>query len=243
MKNEWFASWFDTSYYHTLYKDRDEKEAKSFIENLIDDLKIPKNAYLLDLACGQGRHSITLNELGYKVLGVDLSENSIKIASSFSTDDLSFTVHDMRNSIEGKSFAAVLNLFTSFGYFDDEIDNLKVLKSINKMLDENGLLVIDFMNAHRVVRTLVESEVKTVDGINFNIERKFDGKHIYKDIRFKDDGKDFHFTERVQALTKETFEKLLSQSGFRILRTFGDFDLSPYDKVKSNRLILITQKV
>ncbi len=243
MKNEWFASWFDTSYYHTLYQNRDEKEAKSFVENLIHELNIPKGASLLDLACGKGRHSMTLNELGYNVLGVDLSANSIQIASKSSNDNLTFAVHDMREKIEGRSFSAVFNLFTSFGYFDDESDNLRVLNAVNSMLDENGLLIIDFMNIHRAVDSLVANEVKSIDGIVFNIERKYDGKHIFKDIRFNDQGNDFHFTERVQALTFDAFDKILSQSGFRILRTFGDFDLSPFDKMKSNRLILIAQKI
>lgn len=242
MKNEWFASWFDTAYYHTLYQDRDESEAKSFIENLISDLHLPKGVEVLDLACGKGRHSVTLNELGYNVLGVDLSPNSIQIASAFSTDSLSFAVHDMRETIEGKTFSAVFNLFTSFGYFDDEADNLSVLNAVHSMLDENGLLVIDFMNANYVVNTLVKSETKTVDGIDFHIARKYDRNHIYKEIEFMDNGNDFHFTERVQALTIDTFEKLLAQAGFRILRTFGDFDLSAFDKVTSSRLILIAQK-
>jgi SAM-dependent methyltransferase len=243
MKNEWFASWFDTAYYHTLYQDRDENEARAFIEKLVNDLKIPKSARVLDLACGKGRHSLTLCELGYNVIGVDLSENSIKTASEFSTENLSFAVHDMRNIIEKKTFSAVFNLFTSFGYFDDEKDSLRVLNSVNSMLEEDGILVIDFMNALRVVRNLVENEIKNVDGIDFNIQRKYDGQHIYKEIEFTDNGKNFHFTERVQALTIDVFEKLLSQSGFRILRTFGNFDLSPFDKIMSDRLIIIAQKV
>jgi len=243
MENEWFASWFDTSYYHILYQDRDESEAKSFIENLICNLNIPKGANLLDLACGKGRHSITLNELGYTVLGVDLSANSVKIASKNTSDTLSFAIHDMRNVIREKKFAAVFNLFTSFGYFDEESDNLSVLNAVHSMLEEKGLLVIDFMNANHVINNLVKSEVKHVDDINFHIERKFDGKHIYKEIEFSDQGTNFHFTERVQALTFDIFEKLLLQSGFRILRTFGDFDLSPFDNIESNRLILIAQKV
>ena len=243
MKNEWFTSWFDTAYYHTLYQDRDQNEARAFIEKLVNDLKIPKSACVLDLACGKGRHSLTLCELGYNVLGVDLSENSIKTASEFSTEKLSFAVHDMRNIIEKKTFSAVFNLFTSFGYFDDEKDSLRVLNSVNSMLEEGGILVIDFMNALRVVRTLVENEIKTIDDIDFNIQRKYDGQHIYKEIEFTDNGKNFHFTERVQALTIDIFEKLLSQSGFRILRTFGNFDLSPFNKITSDRQIIIAQKV
>ena len=63
-KQEWFESWFDTSYYHTLYSKRDENEAKEFIVNLVEFLKIDPKSKVLDLACGKGRHSLTLNELG-----------------------------------------------------------------------------------------------------------------------------------------------------------------------------------
>ena len=88
--NEWFSDWFDTTYYHTLYKNRDEDEARFFIENLCRFLTIKPNSSLLDLACGKGRHSITLNELGHKVLGVDLSENSISIAKQTQRRGLHF---------------------------------------------------------------------------------------------------------------------------------------------------------
>lgn len=243
MKNEWFSSWFDTSYYHILYQNRDETEAKTFIENLIEELSIPKGSTVLDLACGKGRHSLTLNELGFQVLGVDLSENSIRVANEYANKTLSFAVHDMRRVIVGKTFTAIFNFFTSFGYFDDEIDNVHVLESVHAMLESNGLFVLDFMNANQVIQTLVPSESKKIDGIQFNIKRKYDGKHIVKEIEFQDQGNEFHFEERVQALTYEKFESLLTLTGFKILRTFGDFDLSPYDKLKSSRLIIIAQKV
>ena len=73
----WFTSWFDTPYYHILYKDRDDKEAQIFMDNIVHYLNLPEEAKILDLACGKGRHSIYLNKLGYNVTGVDLSENSI----------------------------------------------------------------------------------------------------------------------------------------------------------------------
>ena len=77
-EDNWFASWFDTEYYHILYKDRDYNEAQLFMDNLTQYLNLPEDAKILDLACGKGRHSVFLNELGYQVSGVDLSENSIK---------------------------------------------------------------------------------------------------------------------------------------------------------------------
>ena len=79
---EWFESWFDSPFYHQLYKDRDNHEAESFISNLITYLTPKKNSLFLDAACGKGRHSLYINKSGYKIDGFDLSENSIEIAKS-----------------------------------------------------------------------------------------------------------------------------------------------------------------
>ena len=241
-KKEWFAEWFDTSYYHILYKNRDFNEAERFIKNLTQFLKIPKEAEVLDLACGKGRHALTLNQLGYKVIGADLSAASIAEATKLANDQLQFLVHDMREIIPNRQFTAVFNLFTSFGYFDDQEANFSVLKSIHDMLHPEGILVIDFMNAKKVIDQLVTDEIKIVDGIEFEITRHYDGNHIFKSIRFTDEGSDFHFTERVQALSKNDFEQLMNRSGFNILHTFGSFDLDPFQEEKSDRLILIAQR-
>ena len=135
MQKEWFAEWFNTEYYHILYKDRDEDEANRFISNLISFLNIPKNSKLLDLACGKGRHSKILNSFSYDVLGVDLSENSILEAKKETTAILRFETHDMRKVIPKLKFAAVFNLFTSFGYFDSPEENQKVCSSVSEMLN------------------------------------------------------------------------------------------------------------
>jgi SAM-dependent methyltransferase len=240
-EKEWFASWFDTTYYHQLYNNRNEEEAKLFISNLLNYLKLPSNAHLLDLACGKGRHAKTLNEFTYKVLGVDLSPNSISIASELKNEHLDFQVHDMREPIQGATFDAVFNLFTSFGYFDDTIDNVRVCNAIDQMLLPNGILVIDFMNAEKVISNLVAQEEKIVDDLVFNITRHCDGKHIFKRIQFEDHGEKFDFTERVQALKLSDFESLLADK-FQILNTFGSFDLKPFDASNSDRLIIIAQR-
>lgn len=239
---EWFAEWFDTSYYHTLYKNRNDEEAEQFISKLLAFLRLKSTAYVLDLACGKGRHSVTLNKHGLNVLGVDLAPNSIQEARNFLKPGLSFSVHDMREPIIGESFDAIFNLFTSFGYFDDLNANVRVIQSMHTMLVEDGVLVIDFMNASKVIANLVTKEVKVIDGIQFNIERTYDGHHIFKHIKFTDSGKDFHFTERVQALKKEDFYALLTQNKFDIIRTFGDFSLNDFEENTSDRLIIIARK-
>ena len=240
-KNEWFASWFDTSYYHSLYKNRDEKEAKKFIVNLVQNLGLQKDQNVLDLACGKGRHSITLNELGMNVKGVDLSPNSIKTASLSENDSLKFSVQDMREAFTSNEFEVIFNLFTSFGYFDKMDDNLKVIQAIKKMLKKGGVLVIDFMNSSKVISNLVPKEIKKEDDIDFHITREYDGNHIYKHIKFNDNEEKYHYTEKVQALKYNDFKKLLQEVGFNILKTYGDFDLNPFNESTSDRLILIAK--
>lgn len=238
----WFETWFDTNYYHTLYKHRDEKEAEKFISNLLNYLDLDEGARCLDLACGKGRHSLFLNKHNLDVTGLDLSPNSIKKAKSMENETLKFDVHDMREVYQSEKFDAVLNLFTSFGYFDSNEENLKVLNSVHEMLKDDGVLVIDFLNAKRTIANLVESEEKEIDAINFKIKRSFDGQHIHKNIQFTDENKNFDFNERVQALVKDDFEYLLGKSGFTIEKLFGDFDLNPFNDTVSNRLIIIAKK-
>lgn len=237
-KNTWFASWFDSPYYHILYKDRDYAEAQVFMDNITQYLNLPDDAKILDLACGKGRHSIYLNELGYDVTGADLSENSIAEASKHSNEKLHFEVHDMRVPFEQK-FDAVFNLFTSFGYFENDADNLTTLKAIQESLSEYGFAVIDFMNVQHVIENLVPEEVKTVEGIDFHIKRYVIDNHIYKEIDFEDNGEKFHFTEKVQALTLQDFEGMMEEAGIYLLDTFGDYKLKKFFKNESERLIMV----
>lgn len=237
--SNWYASWFDTPYYHILYKDRDYAEAQLFMDNITNYLNLPDDAKILDLACGKGRHSIYLNQLGYDVTGADLSENSITEAKQFENEKLHFCVHDMRQPFSGLQFDAVFNLFTSFGYFDNDEDNLKTLAAIRDSLSEYGFGVIDFLNAQQVIDTLVPTETKTVDGIDFHIKRFYIDGNIYKEIDFEDQGCAYHFTEKVRAFTLPDFEAMMETAGIHLLEVFGDYKLHKYSPKSSERLIMI----
>lgn len=234
----WFTSWFDTPYYHILYKDRDITEAQAFMDNIVHYLNLPEEAKILDLACGKGRHSIYLNQMGFDVTGVDLSENSIAEAKKSENDKLHFAVHDMREPCNEK-YDAILNLFTSFGYFENDNDNFKTLKAIHDSLSDYGFAVIDFMNVYTVIDNLVASELKNVDGIDFHIKRKVVDGFILKEIDFVDNGQTFHFTEKVRALTLEDFEQMMEEAGIYLLDTFGDYKLKKFYKSQSERLIML----
>ena len=234
----WYSSWFDTPFYHILYKDRDNKEASNFMDTLTSFLKLSKEAEILDLACGKGRHSKYLNELGFKVTGVDLSPKSIAFAKQFENTNLVFEEHDMSISYP-KKFDAVFNLFTSFGYFENEKDNLRTIKAIKSELKPNGFAVIDFLNAEFVKSNLVPSETKTVNGIDFNIERIIENGYIIKKIHFNVDNKDYRFEERVRALTLSEFKNFFNEANANLLYCFGDYQLNEFDVESSERLILI----
>ena len=234
----WFASWFDTKYYHILYKDRDYNEAQMFMDNLTNYLNLPEEAKILDLACGKGRHSVYLNSLGYDVTGADLSENSIEAASKYENEKLHFKVHDMRDVSDSK-YDAIFNLFTSFGYFESDADNLTTLKAIKHSLTKYGFACIDFMNVDFVIDNLVPEEVKTVENIDFHIKRYVKDNHIYKEIDFEDNGEKFHFTEKVQALRLADFEKMMEEAEIYLLDIFGNYKLQPFYKNQSERLIMI----
>ena len=235
---KWYSSWFDTPYYHILYKERNYREAQVFMDNLTHYLNLPEKATVLDLACGKGRHSIYLNQLGFTVLGADLSENSIAEANKNANETLHFKVHDMREPFEEK-FDAIFNLFTSFGYFENDDDNLTTLKAIKESLSDYGFAVIDFMNVSQVIETLVPEEIKTMEGIDFHIKRYLKDNHIYKEIDFEDQGQKFHFTEKIKALTLKDFEDLMEEARIYLLDIFGDYKLKKFHKTESERLIMI----
>jgi len=236
--NNWFVSWFDSPYYHILYKERNYREAQLFMDNLTHYLNLPEHAKVLDLACGKGRHAIYLNQLGFDVLGVDLSENSISVAKKNENDTLHFKVHDMRVPFEEK-YDAIFNLFTSFGYFEHEEDNGKTLVAIKESLSEYGFGVIDFMNSTNVIANLVTDEIKTVDEIDFHIKRFHIDGYIYKEIDFEDKGEKFHFTEKVRAFTLADFQQMMDDVGIYLLDIFGDYKLKKFHKTDSERLIMI----
>ncbi|PQA94146.1 Methyltransferase domain-containing protein [Chryseobacterium piscicola] len=239
---EWFESWFDTPYYHILYSNRDYTEAENFITQLTAELQLPKNSEIIDLACGKGRHSVFLNKLGYKVLGLDLSKKSIEHNQQFENENLQFKVHDMRDTVAHSKVDAVFNLFTSFGYFDSQDDDRKVFKSVSDVLKSDGFFVLDYLNENYVRKTIVSDAEIQRGGIDFTISKKIEDQHIVKDIKFSADGQDFNFFEKVKLHTPDSIQKYAEDNGFERVKIWGDYQLNDFDAEVSPRCINLFKK-
>ena len=237
--SEWYVDWFNSPYYHLLYNNRNDAEAKLFINQLCSFLNLEKQAKVWDLACGKGRHALVLNQNKLDVIGTDLSNNSIQEAKQWENAYLHFEVHDMREAYKANYFKAVFNLFTSIGYFQNFEDNYKVFQNVAASLKEGGYFIIDFFNAHLVVQSLKPSYCELRKDIQFNIYKKIVDKHIVKRIEFKDGEQQLHFEEKVSLLYKEDFEEFAASAGLSLQHAFGNYQLESYDENKSERLILI----
>ena len=240
----WFKDWFNTEYYHILYSDRDFLEAEIFISKLSQYNALAPNSTIIDLACGKGRHSYYLHQLGYQVLGVDLSEESIDFASQeYTQEHLNFSVHDMRNelypTICSHKVEAVYNLFTSFGYFDDEADDKKVFASVGNVLKNGGVFILDFLNEQWVQNTLIPEAIIQKEGIEFHISKRIENQNVIKDIRFEDQGKTHHFFEKVKLHTIDQIDAYAREFGFERKMIWGDYHLSEFDLETSPRAINI----
>lgn len=240
---DWFKNWFDSFYYHKLYRHRNTAEAQLFMDNIIEFIKPTPSSSILDLACGKGRHSIYLNKKGFNVVGVDLSENSILQANAHANDNLHFYQMDMREIKTEESFDLVLNMFTSFGYFQHTSDNIKVLTGIHSILKPNGFLVIDFLNATKVIQNLVAEEKQNVDTIQFTINRLIEDQTVVKKINVLDGENDLNFEERVSMFELQDFVEMFAKSGLELIHHFGDYHLNKFDPSISDRLILVAKKM
>jgi SAM-dependent methyltransferase len=241
-KKEWFSEWFDSPYYHMLYRNRDYSEAEFFLSNLIHYFNAQKDRKIIDLACGKGRHAIYLNSLGYNVTGVDLAANSIEEANQSANENLHFEVQDLRDLRFKEEFDIALNLFTSFGYFKSKEEDILVIKNINKILKPGGFVLIDFMNSEVVIQKLIEHESKHICDIQFSISKRVENDFIVKQISFSDNKMDYEFTEKVQALTIDDFEQMLTSEGFNMIKIFGNYALEDFKRGTSERLIIVAQK-
>lgn len=239
---EWFESWFASPHYARLYAHRNEEEARVFLTSLLRFLKIPSRASVLDLACGEGRHSHFLAQCGYRIIGVDLSSLHIARAIEGAGVGETFICGDMRNFKLDEKVDVVLNLFTSFGYFQDPSDNVLVLKNVARQLANGGWFVLDYLNAQKVRKHLIPEEFQAFGETQYRIRRMINGGHVIKEICVNPGPKEEFFEERVQLFSREELSSMVEAAGMHVCHTFGSYLLNDFEPATSERVILVARK-
>ena len=239
----WYEAWFDSPYYHLLYHERDESEATQFLTSLFRMHPAAHSAKVLDVACGHGRHAKALHRMGYDVTGIDNSRESIGFCNKHKGKKLAFFVYDMRQAFRQDYFDLVLNLFTSFGYFETDEENFSVIMASSLALKKGGFFVLDFLNTNQFPAVIKPSEEKTLDGIRFHITRSVEKEFLQKEIRFTDKGVAHAHCERVRLYSMDDLQQMLKRAGLSTLAVYGDYTLAPFNPNTSERLIFVTRKL
>ena len=245
IEKAWFEDWFNSPYYHLLYKNRNDDEAQSFINRLITYLNPKREAIMLDVACGKGRHSKVLADMGFDVTGIDLSEASIEEANKESHERLQFFQHDMRLPFRINYYDYAFNFFTSFGYFKTQREHDNAIRSISQSLKSGGIIVIDFLNVDYISSQLEPKATVECDDVCFFITKWQDENHFYKRIEVKENNEEAAqvlYTERVAKFGLADFKAMLELQKVNIVAVFGDYDLGDYDEKTSPRLIIVGKK-
>jgi len=150
-------------------------------------------------------------------------------------------VRDMRDPLP-KQFDAIVNLFTTFGYFLEDEENRRVLRNTGKMLNQGGILFLDYLNPHYVEKNLVPSESGMYENLTYNVTRQIKDGMVFKTIQFSDDSLDkpVKYRERVKLYDLEWFRDVLTKSGYDIIETYGNYEGSPF-LVESPRMIIVAK--
>lgn len=245
--DNWYETYFDDDYLRFdaagLTPERDAIE----VEGIVRALGLGPGAEILDLACGQGRHSVPLAQRGYTVTGLDLSGTLLGHARQRAEEagvEIAFHHGDMREIPWAGRFDAAINLFSAFGYFTDEAENQKVLHAVYRALKPGGKFLIEVMPRDRLAKIFLARDWhETADGTLVWNEREFDpikGVNTQRSWFLTPDGKRGQRGHSLRVYTATELDRMLCAAGLQTVSAWGGFDLSPY--AINSRLIMLAQK-
>ncbi len=241
----WWQKFLDQHYVNV--SGDSEKRSSREVESIVRMLNLKPKAKILDLCCGYGRHSIELAERGFRVTGYDLSDMFLRKAKETSKAlgvKVQFKKGDMRRLPFEEDFDAVVNMFTSFGYFDKESDDLKALKGVCKALKHKGLFLLDLKNREQLIRGFQRRRWRSEKDfimLEDNFFDLFTSRWESTRTLLFEDGKKKEYSFSLRLYSFAEILNLLKRAGFLLESVYGDFDFGQYS-LDSPRMILISRK-
>ncbi len=245
MNKQWYVTWFESSWYRELYSHRTIDEAKTAV-SLVEAMNLPKRARVLDLCCGAGRHAAALAEQGFIVTGIDYSEYLINVAKNEYGEIPHLELYrcDMRENYPNKPFDAIVNFFTSFGYFDTDEENAAVIANISESLTDNGYFLLDYLNAEYVKKNIVPFSIDSFDTAMIESRRSIHINTIVKKITvIPKYGEREEFEENVKLYSQPILKMMIENNGFAVESIHGNYDGSDFDEEQSPRCIIVAKKL
>jgi len=243
--NEWYKSWFNSDDYLDIYKHRDDKDAENLLSLIWNNVNCKKVNRALDIACGPGRHSIKMAEKGIKVTAFDISINLLRIGKEIA-DNLSLEVDffcgDIRKPCLKINFDLVTNLFTSFGYFENDKENFALFTDAYDYLNKDGCFCLDYFNINYLKNNIVPITCTEKNGRKVIQKRMITGSRVIKEIEISIGEMTKCFQESVALYSKEKIETELIKLGFIVENLYGDYFGSVHNENESPRLIIFARK-
>lgn len=243
----WYEDWFNSDAYEIVYNRRNLNDAEHLADLLESELEPAPGIDILDVGTGRGRHARILAKRGYRLTGLDLSEKAIETAreraesEGLTKEQIVFVQGDMRLPHFQERFDGVVNLFTSFGFFEDEHDHRRAISSMATALKPEGWLMQDFLNAPYVRERLVPESEHTSGDVHVHQKRWIEDGRVNKRILLTRGTEEYTYLESVRLLTREDLNTIYENAGLTVTGTFGDYAGNAYS-ASSPRLILIAAK-
>jgi SAM-dependent methyltransferase len=247
-KTPWYVSFFDEDYLRIytpfLPPDRTDQEVQG-IQQL---LNLSPGSAILDLCCGNGRHAIPLAQQGYQVYGQDLSETFIRHARAAAESQnlpIQWLQHDMRTIPLENKFDAIINVFTSFGYLENEEEDQRVLQQVQNALKPGGLFLLETIYQPRVIRTFTpHGIIRYNDGLIVLEERRLDLLTSRNEVHISllhPDGRRSEHQQSIRVYTLTELIRMLANAGLHVQAYYGGLDGAAL--TMDSRLVILSKKI
>lgn len=222
------------------------EEAAEQVERLLALLDLEAGAAVLDLPCGVGRHAVEFADRGFRVTAVDATASYLETARERAREanvEVEFVHEDMREFRRGESFDAAINLYTSFGYFEDRADDERVARNVYESLRPGGTLVVSLASKEVLAGKFRERTWNERDGAYVLEEHSIEDDWSWMENRWivVADGEAREFSVSHRLYSAFELSELLERVGFGDVTAYGDFEGSDYDE-DAERLVVVARK-